>query len=145
MKHSEVLAQNLNVLYTVTQNYIKNESSSKIKQALKQTRTYIDIIDSKGDVEYYKRKDNLIGRDVQQILVKHGSDYIRVHAYKLHLRSNNITTTDLSASDSEEGPIQVTQSTEPNKPDSKQISEQNVQNVKVSFDFENNNNTATNH
>ena len=34
---------------------------------------------------------SVIGRDDQQILVKHGSNYIRLHSCNLQLMSNNIS------------------------------------------------------
>ena len=91
---SEMVAKNLNALHKARQNYVKSESSSKTKQALKhQVRTYSDVVYNTGDLVYYKCKDNLnrkapasvIGRDGQQVLVKHGSRYIRVHPCNLLL------------------------------------------------------------
>ena len=93
-----MVAKNLNALHKARQNYVKSESSSKIKQALKhQVRTYSDVVYNIGGLVYYKCKDNLnwkapasvIGQDGQQGLVKHGSRYIRVHPCKLLLRNNN--------------------------------------------------------
>ena len=44
-KTSEIVAKNLNALHQARQNYIKIESSSKIKQALKHhVRTYSEVI-----------------------------------------------------------------------------------------------------
>ena len=69
------------VLHQARQNYIKNESS-KIKQALKhQVQTYSDVIFNTGDLIFYTQKDilnwrgpvSVIGRDGQEVLVKHGS------------------------------------------------------------------------
>ena len=98
-KTSEIVAKNLDALHQARQNYIKKESLSKIKQALKhQVRTYNDLIYNTGDLVYYKRKDNLnckgpasvIEQDGQQVLVKHGSRYIRIHPCNLQLRINNL-------------------------------------------------------
>ena len=94
---SENIAKKLNLLHQARQNCIKSESSFKIKQALKhKVSTYSDIIYNTRDLVYYKRKDNLnwkgpasvIGRDEQQMLVKHGSPYMRVHPRNLQLRNN---------------------------------------------------------
>ena len=118
---SEIVAQNLNALHFARQNYMKSESSSKIKQALKhQVRTFSDVIYNTGDIIYYKRKDNsswsgpasVIGKDGQQVLVKHGSRYIRVHPCNLQLRSSivlekrDMSHNDIGspASDKEKGP-----------------------------------------
>ena len=100
-------------------------------------QTYSDIIYNTGDLVYYKRKDNLnwkgpaflIGRDGQQLLVKHGSRYIRVHPCNLQLRNNNLyenkdlfpSDIDLSTSSLEKGLSVVID---------------NFQNVKVLFDNE---------
>ena len=71
-KTSEIVAKNLNTLHQARQNYIKSESSSKIKQALNhQVRTYSDVIYTTGDLVYHKRKDisnwkgsaSVIGKD----------------------------------------------------------------------------------
>ena len=95
----ENIAKKLNLLHQARQNCIKSESSFKIKQALKhKVSTNSDIIYNTRDLVYYKRKDNLnwkgpasvIGRDEQQMLVKHGSPYMRVHPRNLQLRNNNI-------------------------------------------------------
>ena len=94
---SEIVAKNLSALHQARQNYIKSESLSTIKHALKhQVWTYRDIIYNTGDLVYYKRKDNLnwkgsdsvIGQDGQQVLVNYGSRYIRVHPCNLQLRNN---------------------------------------------------------
>ena len=87
---SDIVAKNLNALHQARQNFIKSEYSSKIKQAFKhQVWTYSDVIYNTCDLVYYKQKDHLnwkgpasvIGRDGQNVLVKHGSRYIRVHKY----------------------------------------------------------------
>ena len=52
---SEIVAKNLNALHQARQNYIKSESSSKIRQALKhQFQTYSDIIYNTDNLVYYK-------------------------------------------------------------------------------------------
>ena len=98
-KASKIVTKNQNALHQARQNYIKSKSSSKIKQALKhQVGTYSDIIYNTGDLVHYKRKDYLnwkgpvcvTGRDGQQVLVKQGSRYIRVHLCNLQLRNNNL-------------------------------------------------------
>ena len=80
------------------QNHIQSESSSKIKLALKKVLAYSDIIYNTGDLVCYKWKGNLnlketfsvIGRGRQQVLVKHGSRYIRVYPCNLQLSKNSI-------------------------------------------------------
>ena len=135
-KASKIVTKNQNALHQARQNYIKSKSSSKIKQALKhQVGSYSDIIYNNGDLVYYKRKDNLnwkgpacvTGRDGQQVLVKHGSRYIRVHPCNLQLWNNNLYETkgsfssdiDSSTSSLEKGPSFITD---------------DIQNMKVLFD-----------
>ena len=137
-KTSEIVAKNLNALHHARQSYIKNESSSKIKQALKhQVRTYSDVIYNTGDLVHYNRKDylnwrqpaSIIGRDGQQVVVKHSSRYTRVHSCNLQLQNNNAfenkdsfpSDIDSSTSSLEKGPNIVTD---------------DFQNVKVLFDNE---------
>ena len=58
-----------------------------------QTRTYSDLKYFTGDIVYYKRNNNnewkgpgtAIGQDGQQVLVKHGGSYVRVHPCRLLL------------------------------------------------------------
>ena len=95
---SEIVAKNLNALHQARQNHIQSESSSKIKLALKKVLAYSDIIYNTGDLVCYKWKDNLnlketfsvIGRGRQQVLVTHGSRYIRVYPCNLQLSKNSI-------------------------------------------------------
>ena len=75
---SQVVAENVNALHHATQYFAKSESSSKLKQALRdQTCTYSSVTYNTSDmVFYYNRKDNLnyrgpgtvIERDRQQVV-----------------------------------------------------------------------------
>ena len=76
---------------------LKNESSSKLKQAVRHhTRTYSNTTYNTADIIFYNRKDNLswrgsgtvIGRDGQQVL-KHGSNFVRVHLCNFQLKNDN--------------------------------------------------------
>ena len=96
---SEIVAKNINAVHQARRDYIKSGYSSKMKLALKhQVRTYSDIICITGDLVYCKQKDNLnwkgsasvTGRGGQQVLVKQGSRYIRVHPCNHQLRNNNL-------------------------------------------------------
>ena len=61
------------------------------------TRTYSDVALLNGDVVYYKRKDSrkwkgpatVLGKDGQQVLLKQGGYYVRVHPCKLRLANCN--------------------------------------------------------
>ena len=79
-------------MYTARQAFIQSESSDRIRCILQyQTRTSGDGRYFTGDIVYYKRENNsqwhgpgtIIGQDGKQILVKHGSVYVRVHACRI--------------------------------------------------------------
>ena len=93
---SEIVASNLNAMHSARRNFIEMESKDKIRRALKhQVRPSSNIEYSNGDKVYYKRlafKEWLgpavvvIGQEVQQVIIKHGSTPIRVHPCKLKLK-----------------------------------------------------------
>ena len=78
----------MRLLLAARQAFIKSESAEKLRRALRhQTRTYSDVKYFTGDIVYYKRNNSnewkgpgtVIGQDGQQVLVKHGGSYVRVH------------------------------------------------------------------
>ena len=107
-----------------------------------QTRSYTDVIYNTGDIVYYKRKDNLgwsgpgtvIGRDAQQVLVKHGSTYIRVHPCNLQLKGNTFVTENNSSStpDVLNGPTELRK----NSNEFHQDSKQSFENASVLYETE---------
>ena len=93
---SQIVAENLNALHSARENFIKNEASSKLKLALKhQTHSSGDVVYNTGDIVFYKRKDiptwkgpgTVIGQDGQQVMIKHGSTYERVHPCNIQLKN----------------------------------------------------------
>ena len=91
---SEMVADNLNAMHSARHQYIKSESSDKLRRALRhQKRTYSDIKYTTGDLVYYKREGanqwrgpgTVIGQDGQQVLVRHSSSLVRVHPCRLQL------------------------------------------------------------
>lgn len=93
---SEIVRQNMDAIHAAKRAFIEADSSDKIKRALSHnTRTSNGIKFVTGDSVYYKRKDSkewkgpgsVIGQDGQQILVKHGSYYVRVHPCRLMLKN----------------------------------------------------------
>ena len=89
---TEILRQNLDALHTAREAFVQCERSEKLRRALsKNTRAYSDMPFLNGDVVYYKRKDNarwrgpatILGKDGQQVLLKHGGYYIRVHPCRI--------------------------------------------------------------
>lgn len=94
---SQIVADNLNTLHSARENYIKSESSEKLKRALKHNvRTHSETVFNTGNVVFYKRSRDkkwsgpatVIGSDNQQILLKHGSFTIRVHSSNVTLRDS---------------------------------------------------------
>ena len=91
---SQIVAENLNAMHAARQAFIQSESAEKLQRALRhQVRTSGDTKYFTGDAVYYKRKDDawkgpgaVIGQEGNQILVKHGSVYIRVHPCHLKLK-----------------------------------------------------------
>ena len=84
----------MNALHKARQAFVASESSEKIKRALRHNvRTSGDIKYFTGDKVYYMRRSKnkwhgpavVLGQDGQQVLVKHGGVYIRVHPCRLKL------------------------------------------------------------
>ena len=89
---SQVVADNLNAMQAARQAFIQNESSEKVKRALThQVRTSGDDTYTTGDLVFHIREyseqwhgpETAIGQVGKQILVKHGSTYVRVHTCRI--------------------------------------------------------------
>ena len=89
---SQIVADNLNAMHRAREDFIKAESSERIKRALSHNvRATIPEQLICGDKVYYKRNNShewhgpgtVIGFDGKQILVKHGGVYVRVHVCRL--------------------------------------------------------------
>ena len=89
---SEYIAQNLNAMHSARQAFIQQESSEKLRRALnRKSRTYSDSVFCLGDSVYYWREKSdschgpatVVGKDHQQILIKHGGSYLRIHPCRL--------------------------------------------------------------
>ena len=97
---SEVVSDNLNAMHSARKAFIASEASEKIRRALRHNvGKSVDVKYITGDSVYYKRKDDakwkgpgtVIGQDGQQVLVKHGSVYVRVHPCRLVLEKGKET------------------------------------------------------
>ena len=89
---SQVVAENLNAMHAARKAYVQNESSEKIRRALRhRIRPSGNVKYENGENVYYRRRNDdhwhgpgtVIGQENQQVLVKHGSRYIRVHPCQL--------------------------------------------------------------
>lgn len=91
---SEVIQENLNAIHSARKAFIAIENDRKIKRALTHNvRTTGEVKYVTGDVVFYKREDSsewrgpgtVIGQVSQQVFIKHGSFYVRVHPCRLQL------------------------------------------------------------
>ena len=85
---TEIIATNLKAIQEARKAFIQSESSEKLKRALRHNvRSCNDLKVYIGDSVYYKRNNSkrwkgpgkVLGQDGQQILIKHGSNYVRCH------------------------------------------------------------------
>lgn len=97
LSESKLVSKHLQNMHTARRAFIESESSEKISRALRHNlSSYKNAIFLTGDSVYYKRKDNkrwrgpgkVIGIDGQQILIKHGSFYVRRHPSHVMLKEN---------------------------------------------------------
>ena len=95
---SEVLVNNLKAMAAARKAFIESENSEKIRRALRHNiRPSSSNKFVTGDIVYYKRNDSkkwkgpgtVIGRDTQQILIKHGGTYVRVHPCRVMLENQS--------------------------------------------------------
>ena len=97
---NKILTDNLIALHKTREAFISSENSEKIRRALSnKIRTSGDAKYITGDIVYHKRAndrrwkgtDSVLGQDGQQVLVKHGSQYIPVHPCGLTLERTPTT------------------------------------------------------
>ena len=121
---SEVVRDNLNAMHAARKAFVASEASEKIRRALRHNvGSSVDTKYFTRDSVYYKRKDDpkwkgpgtVIGQDGQQVLVKHGSVYVRVHPCRLMLEKSEVQGNlprhqeDVTNQDAPEIPRQLTQ------------------------------------
>ena len=99
LSESKIVASNLKSMHEARKAFTKSESSEKISHALRHNlRSYKDTIFTTHDYVYYKKNDSkrwkgpgkIIGVDGQQILVKHGSFYVRCHPSHVILKDEDV-------------------------------------------------------
>ena len=98
---SKVLSEHLYALHKAREAFVESENSEKIRRALTHNvRSSGDIKYETGDSVYYKRDSSkawhgpgkVLGQDGQQVLIKHGSYYIRVHPCRIRLQHQPLLT-----------------------------------------------------
>ena len=91
---SKIVAESFSAMHDATQAFIKSESDEKLRQALwHQLRASSEVTYFTGDKVYQVHHEKMtITRDHprswsrnQQVLIKHGSTYQRMHPCRLHL------------------------------------------------------------
>ena len=97
----KILRDTLNALHCNRKAFTASESSEKIRRALNHNvRPSGDIKYFTGDKVYYKRLGKIkwkgpgvvLGQDGQQVLVKHGGIYVRVHPCRLMLVNSDCSS-----------------------------------------------------
>ena len=94
----DIVTENLNCMRLAREAFIKTESSSRIRRALKHNvRPSSNNKFYSGDIVFYKRNDSrkwkgpgkVIGSESSNILIKHGANYVRVHACRVMLEKRS--------------------------------------------------------
>ena len=98
---NKLLSDNLKALHDAREAYIASESSEKIRRALSHNiRTSGDRKYITGDSIFFKRQCDrkwrgpakVLGQDGQQVLIKYGSTYVRVHPCRITPARENFTS-----------------------------------------------------
>ena len=85
---SDLVRLNLNALHSARENFIRAESSERIRRALKHNvRTYAEIEFCPGDKVFYRRRTKkgwqgpakVLGKDNNFVLIRHGGSFYRCH------------------------------------------------------------------
>ena len=105
---SDIICTNLNTLHAARSAFIESEWSKRLRWALQNNiHTYSDTPISTGDKVYYKRlyarcwrgPAIVLGKDGQQVLLKHGGYHICIHPCQLRLVQESISPVRSSAVD----------------------------------------------
>ena len=98
---NKLLSDNLKALHDAREAYIASESSKKIRRALSHNiRTSGDRKYITGNSIFFKRQCDrkwrgpakVLGQDGQQVLIKYGSTYVRVHPCRITPARENFTS-----------------------------------------------------
>ena len=85
---SDIVRKNLEAMHSARYNYMKAETSERIRRALRHsTRTFSDTVFMNGEKVFYKRKNfkgwkgpaMVIGQEGKIVLIRHGTAYYRCH------------------------------------------------------------------
>ena len=99
---SEMFAKHLNALHNGRQAFLKAETSERIRRALRHQIRPIEKQYKTGDSVFYKRDNcnewkgpgTVIGQDGKVVLIRHGSNCMRVHSSRVLAKSYKICKND---------------------------------------------------
>ena len=100
--YSKIMSNNLNAMHSARINFIKSESSDKLRRALRaKTRNHTGKIFYMGQSVYYKREKcgnvwkgpgKVIGVDGEVIMIRHGGQGVRVHSSMVKIENSEFDT-----------------------------------------------------
>ena len=85
---TDIVRQHLNAMHSARENFMKVDSSNRIRKALNsQVRTYSEIIYESGEKVYFKRRKakgwcgpaKVLGKEGNFVLIRQGSHFYRCH------------------------------------------------------------------
>ena len=107
---SESLAKHLNLLHASRREFLKSESCSKLKIALKAKIRCMETVYNNGDIVYYKRARDgkwmgpgeVVFQDGKVIFVRNGATFIRVSANRIVKAGSELAKSILANEDIQE-------------------------------------------
>ena len=159
----EIIEQNLKSIHKAREAFIQSENSEGIRRALNHNiRTYSDTKYLSEDSVYFKRANEkrwrgpgkVLGQDGQLVLIKYGSNHVRVHPCRFTLDQNvTITLKDTITNDNDNSEQQTFNKTNLNNPpihsdsdsDYTAHNEENLSNTLIDNSHNNPQNTPTAH
>ena len=101
------VADNIKAMQAARENYLKSESSEKIKRALSHNvRTSCEVVYNAGDKVYFKRNEDkqwrgpakVLGQDGKTLLLKYDNQIVRVHVSRATSVTEKMSSTPIEQS-----------------------------------------------
>ena len=111
---TEYMRKNLDVLHSARENYVKAESSDKLRRALRlKTRTHTAKLFEIGQSVYFKREDSsrwkgpgdVIGVQGETVVIKYGGNIVRVHSCRVQLENTEFFPEDKTSEIDASAPV----------------------------------------
>lgn len=137
---SQYVADNLNTMHAAREIFVQQESAEKLRRGLcKKTRTHSDTVFCQGDHVYYWRDKSMechgpavvIGQDGQQILIKHGGYYVRVHPCRLQLCEKFSISTNNNIDDASSSQVEQPNNSDESESEDEALSNADAVNTQV--------------